>query len=299
MKISRRDFLKWCTASAAAIGLTGLELDRLESVVLAAEGLPPVIWLQGSGCSGCSISLLNSIEETTIDDFLINKVSMKYHHNLMTAAGDLAISAIDDTVAQYNGQFILIIEGAVPTYNNGTYCILGEKNGAPWTMLDAVNELGPKAKYVIAAGTCASFGGVPKAGTNPTGVKRLDTEILYGKTKNRIINLPGCPVHPYTITKTIIDLLLYGMPVLTGEGNPESFYKESVHNRCPRKGTSNASKLGAQGCYKELGCKGPNAKYDCPTRKWNNKTNWCIGSGHMCIACSIKDFPRTPIYNFK
>lgn len=299
MKISRRSFLKWCTASAAAMGLTQVDLDKLENVVLAAETTPPVIWLQGSGCSGCSISLMNAIEETTIDDFLINKISMKYHHNIMTAAGDLAISAIDQTAAQYNGQFVLVIEGAVPTAENGMYCVLTEKNGVPWTMLDAVKELAPKANYVIAAGTCAAFGGAPMAGSNPTGIKRLDTEILYGQTKNRIINLPSCPVHPYTLTKTIIDLLLYGMPKLDSEGRPDAYYKSSIHSACPRRGKGNATLLGELNkCYKNLGCKGPQTYYNCPSRKWNNKVNWCIDGGHQCIACSSKDFLKEPIYKF-
>lgn len=299
MKISRRSFLKWCTASAAALGLSNFELDNLESIVMAAESTPPVIWLQGSGCSGCSISLLNTVQETTIDDLLINKISMKYHQSLMTSAGDMATSSIEETVAQYNGQFILIIEGAVPTNNNGIYCVIGEKNGQPWTMLDAVKELGPKAKYVIAAGTCASFGGIPKAGPNPTGVRRLDKEILKDKTRNKIINLPGCPVHPYTLTKTIIDLLLYGMPRLESDGRPRAFYKEEIHEICPFRGYDEVKCLGVKGCYKELGCKGPETDNNCPTRKWNNKVNWCIEAGHVCIGCADKDFGKESFYKFR
>lgn len=299
MKISRRSFLKWCTASAAALSLSNFELDKLESVVMAAGSTPPVIWLQGSGCSGCSISLLNTIQETTIDDLLINKISMKYHHNLMTAAGDMAISSIDETVAQHDGQFILIIEGAVPTANNGIYCVLGEKNGQPWTMLDAVKELGPKAKYVITAGTCASYGGLPMAGPNPTGVKRLDDEILSRQTKNTIINLPGCPVHPYTITKTIIDLLLYGMPKLDKEGRPNEYYGEKIHGLCPRRGRGQSSRLGETGCFKQHGCQGPKTSNNCPIRKWNNKNNWCIDAGQPCIACASEEFGDKPIYKFE
>lgn len=299
MKISRRSFLKWCTASAAALGLTKLEVSKLESVVMAAETNPPVIWLQGSNCSGCSISLLNSIQETTIDDLITNKISMKYHHNLMTAAGDLAISAIDDTVAQYDGQFILVVEGAVPTADNGIYCVLTEKNGQPWTMLDAINELAPKASYVISAGTCASFGGVPMAAPNPTGCMPVNQVVSSSQLNNPIINLPGCPVHPYTITKTIIDLLLYGLPTLDLDGRPLAFYQSKIHSNCPRRGTGRARELGSTtGCFSSLGCQGSTGQYDCPSRKWNNQQNWCIESGHTCIACSDKVFPQTPFYNF-
>lgn len=299
MKISRRSFLKWCTTSAAALGLTKVQLDKLETIVMAAETTPPVIWLQGAGCSGCSISLLNSIEETTIDDLLINKISMKYHHNIMTASGDLAISAIDETVSQHDGKFILVVEGSIPTEDNGIHCVLTEKNGEPWTMLDAVKELGAKASYVIAAGTCASFGGIAKVTPNPTGVKRLDREILVGAT-NTIINLPGCPVHPYTLTKTIIDLLLYGMPNLDSEGRPLEYYGDKVHRICPRRGhgTGQSSRLGESGCFKTQGCQGPQTYNNCPTRKWNNKVNWCIESGQPCIACASNEFGEASIYKF-
>lgn len=299
MKISRRSFIKWCTASAAALGLTQVDLKKLENVVLAAETTPPVIWLQGSGCSGCSISLMNAIEETTIDNFLINQVSMKYHQDIMVAAGDLAHSCIDQTVAQYDGQFILVIEGGVPIGGNGNYCVLGEKNGQPWTMLSAVQELAPRAKYVVAAGTCAAFGGVPKVGPNPTNVQRLDTNIINGMTTNRVINLPGCPVHPYTFVKTIIDLWLMGMPGLDSEGCPTAYYKSSVHSACPRRGTGSAAVLGELNkCYKNLGCDGPQTNNNCPTRKWNNKVNWCVDGGHHCISCSSKEFLSDAIYKF-
>lgn len=299
MKITRRGFIKWCAVSASALSLSSFDVNRLENIIFAAESSPSILWLQGSGCSGCSISLMNSIEQTTIDDLLINKVNMKYHHNLMIAAGDLALSVIDQTMSQLNGEFILVIEGAVPTANNGTYCILTEKDGKPWTMLDAVKEIGPQAKYVINVGTCAAFGGVPMAEPNVTGIKRIDEEILKGKTINPIINLPGCPVHPLTLTKTIIDLILYGLPKLDKEGRPLEFYQYKVHDKCLYKGANKAKELGMAGCYNSLGCRGPNANYDCPNRKWNNKVNWCIEAGHLCISCSDKNFPKTPFYNFK
>ncbi|WBW95815.1 hydrogenase small subunit [Oceanirhabdus sp. W0125-5] len=298
MKISRRSFLKWCTVSAAALKLSKIELGRLEEIVMAAESSPPVLWLQGSGCSGCSISLMNSIEETTIDNLLINKISMKYHHNIMTAAGDLAISAIEQAVEQYNGKFILVVEGAVPTANNGIHCVLTEKNGQPWTMLDAVKELAPKANYVIAAGTCASFGGIAKVDPNPTGIRRLDTDILRNQTKNRIINLPGCPVHPYTLVKTIVDVLLYGMPKLDEYGRNLKFYYEEIHESCPFQEYDRVKELGIRGCYKDIGCKGPDTDNNCPSRKWNNKVNWCIEAGHACIGCAGREFGQEPFYEF-
>lgn len=297
MKVSRREFLKWCSASAVAMGLNKMDIVKLESIVMAAETTPPVIWLQGSGCSGCSISLMNTVRQTTIDDLLLNKISMKYHSNLMTASGELAISSIEETATTYDGQFILVVEGGIPTKDNGIYCVIGERNGQPWTLLDAVNELGPKAKYVVAAGTCSSFGGAPAAGPNPTEIQTLDT-VLDRKTQNRVINIPGCPIHPYTFTKTIVDLLLYGMPKLDRGGRPTYVYGEKIHANCPFRGNGQSDYLGEGYCYKSMGCQGPSTMNNCPNRQWNNQENWCIEAGHHCIGCANENFLEDPIYKF-
>jgi len=296
MKVSRRDFLKWCSASAVAMGLSKFDLQKLEDVVFAAEGMPPVIWLQGSGCSGCTISLLNSVETTTIDDILLNKIDMQYHQSIMTSASHLATSELTDTAIQYAGQFILIVEGAVPVADNGMNCVIGEKNDAPWTMYDAVRELAAKAKYVIAAGTCASFGGVAKGGSNPTGITQLNT-VLNGLTMNEVINLPGCPVHPYTLTKTLIDLLLYGMPTLDSMDRPTEYYRNKIHGKCPNRGGNMVNELGVVGCYKRIGCNGPSSVNNCPTMPWNNGTNWCIQANHICIGCATPSFGTVDIYD--
>jgi len=71
MKITRRDFLKASAAIAGALALKASGLMQLQKA-MAAGGGPPVIWLQGQGCTGCSVSLLNSVFYTTIDDLLIN-----------------------------------------------------------------------------------------------------------------------------------------------------------------------------------------------------------------------------------
>jgi Ni,Fe-hydrogenase I small subunit len=57
--------------------------------VLAGDGDPPVIWLQGRGCSGCSLLRLNSVTVTTVDDLLLDMMDLKYHSTLIAAAGDL------------------------------------------------------------------------------------------------------------------------------------------------------------------------------------------------------------------
>lgn len=35
-----------------------------------------------------------------------------------------------------------------------------------------------------------------------------------------------------------------------------------------------------------MGCKGPEAYYNCPTVKYNSGTSWPVQAGHGCIACA-------------
>ncbi len=292
MQISRRKFLKWSVAAAVALGLE-VSLGSVSNV-LAAETDPPIIWLQGSGCSGCTVSTLNVTNPTTIDNVLLNKISMKYNSTLMTASGDLAMQTLDQSATQYKGQFILVIEGAVPTGANGNYCVIGEVDGTHLTMEQAVLKYGPMAKYVVAAGTCASFGGVSAAGANATGCLTASS-ILSGKTVTPVVNLPGCPVHPTVLIQTLLDLILIGMPSLDRSNRPSNYFGTKIHSICPRKGTTVVKQLGQYGCYKNVGCKGPSCQNVCPSMQWNNGQAWCIGVNHPCIGCANPDFPANPL----
>lgn len=297
MQISRRDFLKWAAATAAVLGVSPADLVRVQEALAAATS-PPVIWLQGASCTGCSVAALNVVQPATIDDILLNKVSMKYHPTLMAAGGEAAVQAMDQAALGNAGQFILVLEGGIPTAGNGGYCIIGERGGVPVTMLEAVNALAPKAKHVIAAGTCASYKGVPGAGSNLTGVTPTKT-LLNGKTANPVINIPGCPAPPESVFGAIVTLLSGKSVPLDSQGRPKAYYVDKIHSNCFRRGTSSATTLGTPtGCFKSFGCVGPGTNQNCPTRKWNNGRNWCIGSGQMCVGCSNSAFPQSPIFKF-
>lgn len=296
MKMTRRDFLRLAGASTAFLGLTALDLQNLEKA-FASAGSPPVLWLQGASCTGCSISLLNSVNPT-IDNVLLNTISMKYHPNLNTAAGDLAISTITSAANTYSGQFILVIEGGIPTANNGLYCVIGEKNGADWTMLDAVKQLGPKAKRVIAAGACAAFHGIPGSGANTTGIKSVK-DVLTGLVSQPVINLPGCPAHPLVMVGAIVDAVNGTSLTLDSYNRPTKYYgTQKIHPQCPRRGLTTATDVGTYGCMADLGCNGKGDGDNinvCPSRKWNNGVNWCVNVNHPCLGCASPQYPMNPI----
>ena len=200
MNISRRNFLKFCGANALALGISSGVLGKLEKALAASP--PQIIWLQGASCSGCTISTLNLLQTsgvTDAHDLLINTVDIQYHGTIMGLAGDEAQSKMSAPP----DDFILVVEGGVPTAFNGQACILWEDtNGNPVTMKDMLITLAAKASAIVCAGTCASFGGIPAAGDNPAKIKAV-SEII----SQDIINVPGCPVHPERLVLTLAHVI--------------------------------------------------------------------------------------------
>ncbi|HEY3378380.1 MAG TPA: hydrogenase small subunit [Armatimonadota bacterium] len=292
MQISRRDFLKLVSVSAATLGLSALELGDLEKA-LANPSAPTVIWLQGAGCTGCSVSFLNRISTTaplTAGDVLINSVNLVYHPNLMSVAGQTAVTAAQQA---YNaGNYILIVEGGVPTAFNGSTCLAWTFNGVNVTFKDAVTTLASRASKVVCVGTCAAFGGMSAAPPNPTGVKGV--KAATGKTT---INIAGCPPHPDWIVWAIVQLLLKSNITLDANGRPTALYSGTVHSKCPRRGTDEAGTYGVDNrCLRELGCKGPETVCNCPAQRWNNGVNWCIDANSPCLGCTNPTFPGSTAF---
>jgi hydrogenase small subunit len=294
--ISRRSFIKYCLGSAAVLGLDATVIGKFQKAYAGDDTLPTVIWLEGSSCSGCTISLTNLIGNasdegpTDIADLLINKVNMAFSKTLMSAAGDLAVSSLR---AAQNGDYILVVEGGIPTAFNGMACTLFTENGVDVTMLDAILELAPNASAILCVGSCASSGGVPAADPNPTGIKTVNQ--LTGLST---INLPGCPAHPDWVAGTIASLLCGVVPPTDSDSRPLAFYGNTVHSKCPRKPLYDsgyfASDFGQEGkCLANLGCNGPTTRADCAVRGWNNGFNYCTQSNANCIGCVEKDFPKS------
>ncbi len=304
--ISRREFLRWAIAAPVAATF----LPQLAEALQEAVKKYPIIWLQNSTCSGCSVSVINtihpSIKNVILEQVLPgNQLILKYHGTLMAATGSLSIDAARKAAEEYQGKFVLVVEGAVPTNPNGNYGSIGEKDGVPITMLEWVDMLGRNAMAVLTVGTCAAYGGIPSGSPNPSGSKGVSDVFAMRDINTPVINIPGCPCHPDWFIGTVAKILLYGMPKpqeLDEYGRLKLFYGRSVHTRCINRDYLDegvfAENFGEEGCLLELGCKGPFTFADCPIRLWNGSVNWCIAAGSPCIGCTEKGFPdeHSPIY---
>jgi hydrogenase small subunit len=296
--VSRRDFLKYCTALGATLSLSPALAPKVAEAI-EKDDRPPVIWLEFQDCAGDSESLLRA-NRPTVAELVLDYLSIDYHETIMAAAGHQAEEAKKATVEKYKGKYICIVEGSIPVNDDGVYCTIGGK-----TAVDILNEVGDNAAFVIAVGTCSSYGGLPAAYPNPTGAKSVK-ELLPNKT---VINLPGCPMNVDNLTGTIVHYLLFGAPPAMDKFlRPKFAYGKRIHDNCERRAHFDAGQFvnawGDEGhrqgwCLYKMGCKGPETYHNCPTVRWNEGTSWPVQSGHGCVGCSEPGFwdTMTPIYN--
>jgi len=293
--ISRRDFLKFCTTMAAMLGL---EASGVAQVVRALETKArlPIIWLHLQECTCCSESFIRT-SHPILADLLFDQISLDYTETLMAAAGEQAEKSMHDTMQKFKGEYILMIEGSIPTKDEA-YCCVGGRSAR-----QIVEEAAEGAKAVIAWGNCASSGCVQAANPNPTGARPAH-RIVKGKT---VVNVQGCPPIAEVMAGVVVHLLTFGtIPQLDSLGRPKAFYSRRVHDTCYRRANFDAGLFvesfddenARKGyCLYKMGCKGPNTYNACGVIKWNEGVSFPIQSGHPCIGCSEEDFwDKDPLY---
>lgn len=286
---NRRDFLQFCGWIAAAAGIPS---SALSQVVDALDTKPrlPVVWFHFQECTCCSESFLRS-SHPIVSDIILDKISLDYSETLQAAAGAQAEAALHETMANSKGEYLMLVEGSIPTEAGGVYCCIGGR-----TALDIVTEAAKDAKALVAWGSCASNGCIQAAKPNPTGATPVD-QIVSGKP---IIKVPGCPPIAEVMAGTIVHLLAFDrIPELDGIGRPKAFYSRRVHDTCYRRPNYDAglfvqsfddehAKRGY--CLYKMGCRGPVTYNACGIMRWNNGVSFPIQSGHGCIGCSEANF---------
>ncbi len=286
---TRRDFAKLCGWLAAA---AGIEATALREVAFALETKPrpPVVWFHFQECTCCSESFIRS-SHPIVADILLDTVSLDYTETLMAAAGHQAEAALHSTMKKYKGQYLMMVEGSVPTGADGVYCTIGGR-----TALDIVQEAAQDAMAIVNWGNCASAGCVQAAKPNPTSAQPIH-KVVKGKP---MINVQGCPPIGEVMAGTIVHLLTFGkLPELDALGRPKAFYSRRVHDTCYRRPNFDAGLFvesfddenARKGyCLYKVGCRGPVTYNACGVTGWNGGVSFPIKSGHPCIGCSEAGF---------
>ena len=295
--VSRRRFLQFCSVMTATLALPDIYMTRVAEA-LETKARPVMVWLEFQDCAGNSESMLRS-SSPDIAAFVLDLVSLNYHEVLMAGSGKYAEKALQDSISQYKGKYLVVVEGAIPQGDGGVYCTIGGR-----TALSIVQEVCKDAAAVIAVGACAWDGGLVAASPNPTGATGLQA-VLPGTT---VVNLGGCPHNPANTAAVLTHYITFGeLPALDQYNRPLFAYGRLIHDQCERRAHYDAGEFVEEWddagsrkgyCLYKMGCKGPQSTYNCPTVRWNSATSWPVKAGHGCIGCAAPRFwdTRSPFY---
>ncbi|MDX1606746.1 MAG: hypothetical protein R3202_11175 [Candidatus Competibacterales bacterium] len=264
-----------------------------------------VLWLQSGGCGGCSMSLLNAECPGLFEVLEPFGIRFLWHPSLSEATGGEARALLDRILDGRQRLDALCVEGAMLRGPNGSGRFhLFAGTGRPTT--EWVRRLAGVARYTLAIGSCAAYGGPVAVAYSPTEACGLQYEnasaggLLGADYRSAadwpVINVAGCPTHPDWVTEILIGLAqdLLGATDLDPLGRPRSYADQLVHHGCPRNEyyefKASAHKLSDLGCLMEhLGCQGTQAHADCNTRLWNGSGS-CLRGGYPCVNCTDPEF---------
>ncbi len=264
-----------------------------------------ILWLQSGGCGGCTLSWLGAEQGPLFATLADEGIDLLWHPSLSQQSCGEARALLGACAEGKLNFDVLVLEGAVlrGPHGSGAY---HRQAGSGLPMMQTLAQLAPRARHVVAVGSCAAYGGVAAAGVNPTDACGLQYDgeaaggLLGGEFRDSlglpVINIAGCPTHPDWISETLIALArgAIGRDDVDDLGRPRFYADQLVHHGCPRNEfyefKASAAKPSDQGCLMEqMGCKGTQAHADCNLRLWNGSGS-CLRGGYACIRCTEPGF---------
>lgn len=248
-----------------------------------------LLWLQSITCNGNTHSFLNHPDLFSIlSNFEI------IHHPVLEGKYN-----IDDVL---NGDVqcdILILEGS---FKEKGFL----KNGIEVSSI--IKSYANKAKYIISAGTCATFGGVFKQNDieNISGFC-FDLEKKtkrYNEYSSKLISLPGCPIHYEWLSFVLLMIANNKKIDIDNLHRPVELYGYTVHNGCTRNeyfewkvDVKNYGKK--EGClFYERGCQAPYTRGSCNKILWNGVSSK-TRVGTPCFGCTEPNYPQKSFFKTK
>jgi hydrogenase small subunit len=272
-----------------------------------------VLWITaGLGCDGDTIAM-TAATNPSLEDLVLGALpgipKVRLHNPCLAYEnGDDFMRTFHRAAAGELPPFILVIEGSIPDETNkaeGYWAGFGtdRATGQPITTCAWIDRLAPRAWAVVAAGTCATYGGIHAMAGNPTGCMGLADYLGWEWSSHAgipIVCIPGCPVQPDNFMETLLYLLQQfagraPMIPLDDALRPRWLFGQTVHEGCDRGGYYEqgdfAAEYGSLKCIVKLGCWGPVVLCNVPKRGWMNGIGGCPNVGGICIGCTMPGFP--------
>jgi hydrogenase small subunit len=252
---------------------------------------PTVVWFTAITCNGNTHSLLSA--SSSRFELFLNSFDFIYHPSLTID------KTLEDILNQKEKIDFLLIEGSISS-NKDIFSIHEDST------FNQLNKLASKSNYIIAVGSCASYGGVHAKFTQNgdiCGINEAINKDILENLKHKIVNLTGCPVHPEWILQTLFTLKACGQIALDEVGRPKELYSTLAHHGCTRNEYFEWKVEGTfgqkEGClFYDQGCRGPMTHSSCNKILWNDISSK-TRVGMPCIGCTEMDFPRNDMLETK
>lgn len=272
-----------------------------------------VLWITaGLSCDGDSVSM-TAARLPSIEDVVLGAVpglpKVRVHNPVLAyEVGEEFLAPFHAAAEGRLSPFLLVIEGSIPNEqvkDEGYWAAMGtdRATGQPITTCAWIDRLAPRAWGVVAAGTCATYGGIHAMEGNPTGAMGLPDYLGWGWRSAGglpVVCVPGCPIQPDNFMETLLYLLfqaagLSPMIPLDDMLRPKWLFEHTVHEGCDRGGFYEqgqfATEYGDRECLVRLGCWGPVVHCNVTKRGWMDGIGGCPNVGGVCIGCTMPGFP--------
>jgi hydrogenase small subunit len=272
-----------------------------------------ILWTpDGMSCDGDTISI-TAATLPSIEDLVMGAIpglpKIHLHNRVLAPTNGLDyMKAWFDAAEGKLDPFVLVVEGSIPNEDikeEGYWAAIGTDpdTGQPITLNTWIDRLAPRAVAVVAAGTCAAYGGIHAMQGNPTGSMGLADYLGWNwrsKAGLPIVNVPGCPVQPDNMMETLLYLLyqVAGLaPTIPLDSmlRPTWLFGKTVHEGCDRGSYYEqgdfAHEYGSPKCLVKIGCWGPVVNCNVTKRGWMDGIGGCPNVGGICIACTMPGFP--------
>jgi hydrogenase small subunit len=265
-------------------------------------------------CDGDTISV-TAATLPSLEDVLLGNIpglpQVHLHNKVLdpSLGGELYLQVFRQAANdELDAPFVLVIEGSIPNENingDGYWTSFGNDltTGEPLTLNWWIDQLAPRAWAVVAAGTCATYGGIHAMAGNPTGCMGLADYLGWDFRSQAgipIVNVPGCPVQPDNFMETLTWLLYQAggmspMIPLDDQLRPTWLFGKTVHEGCDRAAYYEqgdfALDYNSPKCQVKIGCWGPVVNCNVTKRGWMDGVGGCPNVGGICIGCTMPGFP--------
>src|SRR5262249_35215993 len=182
-----------------------------------------ILWIsEGMSCDGDTVSLTAATQPSLAAVVLglgpgIPKAHLPNKGLAYGLGGERSLAPFRRAArGELGAPFVLVIEGSIPNERingDGYWTSFGnDERGEPIPINAWIDMLAPKALAVMAAGTCATYGGIHAMAGNATGCMGLADYLGWDFRSAGglpIVNIPGCPIAPDNFMEALVWLLQY------------------------------------------------------------------------------------------